>query len=431
MKKGLIYALVFALGAVLWTACSDEDDPLFKPEELNKEYGSSKTAALTLTYGNAPLTGKKVTFNTENSKTATITLTDVIPGEEQTTINNILLKEEKGKYVFSGQTTGVRAAGTTIDYDGSIADTVLNLNLNVTLADPQGWAKTYRPSEITQGMALTCIIEGIELLKEEQLQNITSACYAMSNMRLRQLADFGGDFGQFAPYAGVAGNLGNIHIIARNMLGGVLPQVLKTVNLKADGNITAQYSSDPVTFNFQWFFPDNAPTSDTIAKYTTGRHWINESPKNLAYWFQKDGKLYVKLNVAAIVAQVLSDGGQGEGNEIITSIVNAILNGNTSTINDMIYRFLGIRLKEATINTLLEWLKHGIPLNMATENGHTHIYLDRETLSPFIDDLPAFIPLIKSKNPMGQGETLAAIIEFFCEYWTDYEQFDIGLDLIQ
>lgn len=46
-------------------------------------------------------------------------------------------------------------------------------------------------------------------------------------------------------------NMGKMQgIIFRGILGIILPQVLNTVTLEQDGNITARYSSDAVTFDF-------------------------------------------------------------------------------------------------------------------------------------------------------------------------------------
>lgn len=421
MKKGLIYVLVFALGAVLWTACSDEDDPLFKPEELNKEYGSSKTAALTLTYGNAPLTGKKVTFNTENSKTATITLTDVIPGEEQTTINNILLKEEKGKYVFSGQTTGVRAAGTTIDYDGSIADTVLNLNLNVTLADPQGWAKTYELGDITTGE----LVIGPGMVNPKGI--LSGALFIDWSTQLEGGRNMGIAYG---------GNLRGIGAI-------VLPQVIKNIKLEKDGNIRASYTSDEMEFQMSWL---NQLSQELINQVVAKKSW-QESPRNLAYWFEKDNKLYVKLNLPAIISQAMSDNATSGSTELIENIITNILNGNAATIKNLLSQYLQINvngISDETFNTLLGWVKNGFPLQVKPVNGHTYIYLDQAALNMLFSspvspqDDPQFFmksdfyqikELVTPLIPQ-QYQALMGMFNVIPANWPITEKFDLGLDLV-
>ena len=92
MKNRFLWLLI--LGVALFTACSDDDDkPLIAPSDLNTTFGEGETT-LNMTYGGAALIGKQVKFSTTNSKTATLTLTDVIPGQAETTIDDIQLVED-------------------------------------------------------------------------------------------------------------------------------------------------------------------------------------------------------------------------------------------------------------------------------------------------------------------------------------------------
>ncbi len=48
------------------------------------------------------------------------------------------------------------------------------------------------------------------------------------------------------------------------------------------------------------------------------------SPKGLAYWFQRDGKIVIKLDLPAIISQVASGSGKVIDKNIISSISDAI-----------------------------------------------------------------------------------------------------------
>lgn len=83
-------------------------------------------------------------------------------------------------------------------------------------------------------------------------------------------------------------------ITFRSILGVILPQVLNTVTLERDGNITALYSSDEVTFDTS--IMSQTPSQNIIDGLIAGRTWL-QSPKDLAYWSEQNGKLKVSWNV--------------------------------------------------------------------------------------------------------------------------------------
>lgn len=90
-------------------------------------------------------------------------------------------------------------------------------------------------------------------------------------------------------------NRGKMYAITfRSILGVILPQVLNTVTLERDGNITALYSSDAVTFDTS--IMSQTPSQNIIDGLIAGRTWL-QSPKDLAYWSEQNGKLKVSWNV--------------------------------------------------------------------------------------------------------------------------------------
>ena len=95
-SKKLFYVACMAL---LLVSCEKTyNDKLFWPGEISQEYGSYiKPYTLDLTYSGEKLAGKTVNFKTEDSETGTLTLNNVIPGENTTPINDVQLNESGEK----------------------------------------------------------------------------------------------------------------------------------------------------------------------------------------------------------------------------------------------------------------------------------------------------------------------------------------------
>lgn len=429
MKRNLLYVLALMASVTFFTACSDNDDPMIPPSDLNTTFGMDENTELTLNYGDTPLTGKQVKFETTDSKTATLTLTDVIPGEAQTVISNIQLVEGQDEYTFSGNTAATRASGTTLDYSGSVKKGALTLNLKVTMADPNGWAKTYGLAELTKGEAVAWNGNNGVISEKKSTWFTVSPCYSLVNMNKPSVS---------SEVSAVVATF-NLPSQIRPALGTVLMQVLNSVSLESDGNITANYSSGTVQFKPTWVaIPTVSITPDLISSLKEGKSWVS-SPKNLAYWFEKDGKLYIKLNISAIVAQAMSDNGQVD-NEALGGIIEQILGGDIATIKSLIAQFSQVQgmemlgmlanLSDDTLGMLLDLVKNGISLNVEVKDGHTYIYLDKEDLTPIMNDLPKFIPTIKELDPMGMGNMIVNILTGVSSSWKYVDRFDLGLDLI-
>lgn len=432
MKKKFLYVLALVASVAFFTGCSDNDDPMIPPTDLNSTFGTDENTELTLNYGDTPLTGKQVKFETTDSKTATMTLTDVVPGEAQTVINNIQLVEGQNEYTFSGNTAATRASGATIEYSGSVKKGALTLNLKVTMADPNGWAKTYGLAELTKGEAVSWTASMGNIVEKNTTCFTVSPCYSLVNMNRPSV-------GAASSEVSAVTSTFNLPSTIRPILGVVLMQVLNSVSLESDGNITANYSSGNVQFEPKWAaMPIMFITPDLVNSLKGGKNWV-QSPKNLAYWFEKDGKLYIKLNISAIVAQAMSDNGQADS-EAVGGIIEQVLDGDIATIKNLIAQFSQVQgmemlgmlanLSDETLGILLDWIKNGISLNVEIKDGHTCIYLDKDALTPIMNDLPKFIPTIKELNPMGMGGMIANILTGISSSWKYVNKFDLGLDLI-
>ena len=426
------------------TSCEETyNDKLFWPGELSQEYGSYiKPSTLDLTYSGEKLIGKTVSFQTEDSKKGTLTLNDIIPGEKETSFR-INLSEQEDNYTFSGET--VSGAGATVKYAGSITPKTMKLDLNVTMPQNQ-WMKTYQMSELTRGRGKDVIrnqTTGEYEWGESDNQILTAALY--TDMDLEMVKEAG------SLYATVS-------VIIKGMGGYLLPQLLKSVTLESDGNITAEYTSDELQLGEQKFseidmdnpasqqqvinfimmkLMFNTLSADDITAATQGRNYA-DSPRGLAFWYLKNDLLYVKMNLPSIISLAMQGQGQTVDAHLIAGIADAILKSNPFLLKTL----LGV-VSESLDNSLLSmianmdhqsfqmffsWIKEGIPMQIEKENGHTHIYLNREALSPLIAFIPHLQPVmegIPNFGPMLYNSYLGPLYD----NWSIITQLDLGLDL--
>ena len=419
------------------------NDKLFWPGELSQEYGSYiKPSTLDLTYSGEKLIGKTVNFQTEDSKKGTLTLNDIIPGEKETSFR-INLSEQEDNYTFSGET--VSCAGATVKYAGSITPKTMKLDLNVTMPQNQ-WIKTYQMSELTRGRGKDVVrnqTTGEYEWGESDNQILIAALY--TDMDLEMVKDAG------SLYATVS-------VIIKGMGGYLLPKLLKSVTLESDGNITAEYTSDELQLGEQKFseidmdnpaslqqvinfimmkLMFNTLSADDITAATQGRNYT-ESPRGLAFWYLKNDLLYVKLDLPGIISLAMQGQGQTVDAHLIAGIADAILKSNPFLLKTL----LGV-VSESLDNSLLSmiaqmdypsfqmffsWIKEGIPMQIEKENGHTHIYLNREALSPLIAFIPNLQPVMEDIPNFGPMLYTSYIGPLY-DNWSIITQLDLGLDL--
>ena len=426
------------------TSCEETyNDKLFWPGELSQEYGSYiKPSTLDLTYSGEKLIGKTVSFQTEDSKKGTLTLNDIIPGEKETSFR-INLSEQEDNYTFSGET--VSGAGATVKYAGSITPKTMKLDLNVTMPQNQ-WMKTYQMSELTRGRGKDVVrnqTTGEYEWGESDNQILTAALY--TDMDLEMVKEAG------SLYATVS-------VIIKGMGGYLLPQLLKSVTLESDGNITAEYTSDELQLGEQKFseidmdnpaslqqvinfimmkLMFNTLSADDITAATQGRNYA-ESPRGLAFWYLKNDLLYVKPDLPGIISLAMQGQGQTVDAHLIAGIADAILKSNpfllktllgvvSESLDDSLLSMIA-QMDYPSFQMFFSWIKEGIPMQIEKENGHTHIYLNREALSPLIAFIPNLQPVmegIPNFGPMLYNSYLGPLYD----NWSIITQLDLGLDL--
>lgn len=385
---------------------------------------------LSLTYSGADMSGKTV-YYTVSGSTPILTLVDIVPGEASVAFESVYT-DANGAFECSTTT----AIGATVTVNGKVETASgMKLAVNVTMPDALGLAGKYGFAAITNETE-DASWEDEEMRKDFGFGDkfpTTSACY----LRIEDNDDWTHGFAY----------------LFRPLLGVILPQVLGNVTLSADGNIVASYSDGAVQVPqpedqsmFMEYYMYGTVTQGMLDGYLAGRTF-KDSPKNLAFWFVQDGKMMVKLNVSAIVAQALSDKGVENASAITTLIEQMLEKLSVSELkallgSDVVAGLLGNNaailtgilndVSDEELGALLGYVKNGFPLNLKQENGHTYFYLDKKMMDVVVRVF-SNAELLKALGAALPAEYQQAIvlIETFLGSYADMTEFEIGLDLVK
>lgn len=225
-------------------------------------------------------------------------------------------------------------------------------------------------------------------------------------------------------------------VMFRGVFGILLPQLLQSVTLGSDGNITASYNPTSV-IQFEPLWALQAPAADVVAGLIPKSGW-ETSPRNLATYTDLGNRLLVKLNVSEIIAQAMG----GSADEELTGMIEAALNSKPQDLKRLLATVLKteINISDETIGILLDWVKNGIPLHVKEANGHTYFYLDRAQFDPLFktredtktSDIQALWTLLSEQGILPEDAAMAGgLITGVCETWSYCEAFELGLDLVR
>lgn len=400
MSKKLVYLFALICSIGLFTGCSDDEEEIVDNswEELVGDYSGEN---LVLSYGDMALTGKKVTFSATSGNNGKLLLNNIIPGENETTISNVEVKNSE----FSGTATTTYA---NVEYAGSVKEKVMTLKLTVVMNDPNGWAKTYSLADYTTGP--------LEYNGYENPNAVLAGAGYINYVCVTSSSDYGTSYGA----------------IFRGVFGILLPQVLNSVTLGTDGTITAKYIKEgKIEFKTDWIF--QSPTKEVVEALIPTSNWL-DAPKHLAYWFHKDGKLYMKLDLGNIIGQVMGSNADG-----MSDIITAVLTSEPAQLKQLLAGLLKVSeipVSDETIALLQNWAVNGIPMSTKTENGHTYIYLDKNAFDPIMkmrdgsSDLLNLWNMLSSAGIIPPDAALAGLLlQPISGNWDVTEAFDLGLDL--
>lgn len=397
MKKNLFYLFALICSMSLFTACSDDDDEVKSLPEVNAPYVSSE---LELTYGGEVLLGKKVTFYTADGKSADITLEGadialtketmasglvnpgVIPGEPKVTFSAALQPAEGG-YTFAGEHV---ADNYSMKYEGAVEKGKLDLALEVKLAGDNALAGntwnlfSYDPYAVKNPLHV--------VWNSEKPFSVVLFPFGAQPVELQP--------GEFITLMSA---MGIIPVGDKKMgVNEILSCLLQSVTFREDGNIVASYSdvADIVSPKFQ------------------------NSPLNMVQYAVKNEKLYLYLNVDAIIGAVQKMTTKGLDMETVLPVVLP-------------------KLME-----LIPMLSSGIPLGYSVneEGNELAVYIDKELGSKLIDillslleneEIVAAIKEAATSNPdfaMFAG-VVEAILEQAPEVFAKTNEMELGLNFVK
>ncbi len=434
MKK-LSILLISCLAGVstLLTSCS-EDHYGPAPVDVTANYSNKLSNAnpnLVLTYNGETMIGKSVDFSTVTGETAIVTLYDILPGEKALKIMSIPLSGDSEGYSFSGNSKGNETL-STFRYEGRVTKGKLTLNISdIQMANAELWANTYKLPAVVNGTKR--IIDTNDsweyIWKEVDGQVLNAPCYFYADVE--------------ASESGAATQTWGSTI--QNIVSYILPQVLQEVTLGVDGNITASYSTEPLSgIDIMTIlgFLGTPITQDMITPNIVDRTYI-PSPKGFAYWFQKDGKLMLKLDLGNIIASIAGNSDKYVDANIINAIIEAVsqmdamkLKELLATLNQSLknetLEFL-VNINDTSFKNIFNWLTTGIPMQVTLKEGHTYIYLDKEGFTPIAKLLPNLSPLITSmlpENMQGLGGIISAFLEGISTAFQTPDKIEFGLELV-
>lgn len=378
--KNLRKLFCVACAVFFFTSCEETyNDKLFWPGEISQEYGSYiKPYTLDLTYSGEKLAGKTVNFKTEDSETGTLTLNDVIPGENTTPINDVQLNEsgEKDAYTFNG--TSVTKTGAEVKYSGRITPKAMQLSLEVTMAHYGSVANTY----VFPAYSHTTT--------EEVTVRNSGASYV--NITVKEENE------------SIKPIILQIKQTATNVLDVLFPYILKDLTLERNGLVTANYTTSSINLD-EIIEIANANKTDAEFKSLLRQRTYVPSPIGLAYWNQTDDNSFVlQLNIPAIISLITQNNGQEIDNQLIIGIGEAhiksdpvrlklALSALNTVLNNQILTYI-LKVDDATFTMLMSWLKNGIPMEISqTTKDHTYIYFNKESLTPFVNIISSLLKM--------------------------------------
>lgn len=407
--------LFYVVCILFFSSCEETyNDKLFWPGEISQEYGSYITPyTLDLTYSGEKLTGKTVSFKTEDSETGTLTLNGIIPGETTTPISRIQLyeNEEKGCYTFSGK--NITMGGVTIEYEGSVTPKAMKLNLNVVMNGAQELAKSYIYGE-SKGP--------LEGENEFQYMLFQGACY------FRISPQEGINAMMETPMLSLVSNFGC------NMLQIAIPQLIKNIQLEKDGNIIAQFSSDPINLEELLGMAFSTLDETVIYKVTKNRNY-QTVPYGIAQWNKVNDKFLLKLNIPALLNELLKNSGENIDSGLINGVAEAILKSEplrlksllgtlNAILNNDILGYL-VKADDTSFTALFSAIQKGIPMHIThTEDGHTYLFLDYQTLTPIINIIA------NSGLSFDFAGMMTIDLASIAKEWKLMQTVNLGLDLV-
>lgn len=263
-------------------ACHDDKYDGPSPYDVNATYtnqlNAGNNANLALLYNGEAMIGKEAYFKLKDAHTGFLSLKQILPGEQETDLDEIALTTDGESYSFGG--TAVTAAGTSLAYAGKVEPGKLTLVLShIDVAESLlkgkqlGLVKT---GDAEYGFAGAQLVTQYHtpLLLRMQLKTPLGSSQAM--------------LGSMLPV---------LNALAAQAGGIALNTVLNKIRFGTDGNLTADYAS----------WPEGLSLDDAMA-YSRPDEDYTASPSNLAmYYFAGAETMFVVPNIDQVIYTVMQN----------------------------------------------------------------------------------------------------------------------------
>ena len=350
------FLLLLILGVAFFASCSDDDKDPFK--NYSADYSGDKLA---LKLNGKEFSGTSVSFNSENKKNATLTLNKLIPGEPALEVKNLIVEELAGDdYTFAGEN---KNDDRIVLVEGAVKSGVLSLNTSFKVISKVvgEWMLAKPEMDDSYNMVSSCI-------HLEIVTDVDSIAFPIwGKLPINPNPEIEGDLG--------------LTTLLQTLGGGILPGLLKKMNLKEDGNLIASYHQ--ITGIQDLFQPDATPLVD--------------SEEGLVRYNVKDGQIYILVDIESLLGR--------------------------STENN-------------PTSMLMTMLETGIPLKVQLDGEKMRAYVDREMMLPFRSDLELLLPMIDDLEldptfaAMGiTNESLKQLVNDIINLVTKSSKVELGLNL--
>lgn len=350
------FLLLLILGVAFFASCSDDDKDPFK--NYSADYSGDKLA---LKLNGKEFSGTSVSFNSENKKNATLTLNKLIPGEPALEVKNLIVEELAGDdYTFAGEN---KNDDRIVLVEGAVKSGVLSLNTSFKVISKVvgEWMLAKPEMDDSYNMVSSCI-------HLEIVTDVDSIAFPIRGKL------------PINPNPEIEGDLG-LTTLLQTLGGGILPGLLKKMNLKEDGNLIASYHQ--ITGIQDLFQPDATPLVD--------------SEEGLVRYNVKDGQIYILVDIESLLGR--------------------------STENN-------------PTSMLMTMLETGIPLKVQLDGEKMRAYVDREMMLPFMSVLELLLPMIDDLEldptfaAMGiTNESLKQLVNDIINLVTKSSKVELGLNL--
>ena len=350
------FLLLLILSVAFFASCSDDDKDPFK--NYSADYSGDKLA---LKLNGKEFSGTSVSFNSENKKNATLTLNKLIPGEPALEVKNLIVEELAGDdYTFAGEN---KNDDRIVLVEGAVKSGVLSLNTSFKVISKVvgEWMLAKPEMDDSYNMVSSCI-------HLEIVTDVDSIAFPIwGKLPINPNPEIEGDLG--------------LTTLLQTLGGGILPGLLKKMNLKEDGNLIASYHQ--ITGIQDLFQPDATPLVD--------------SEEGLVRYNVKDGQIYILVDIESLLGR--------------------------STENN-------------PTSMLMTMLETGIPLKVQLDGEKMRAYVDREMMLPFMSVLELLLPMIDDLEldptfaAMGiTNESLKQLVNDIINLVTKSSKVELGLNL--